>query len=48
MPPQKSEQTPTLLLLLATGWKVDDVWKLDNKVELSENAARFFFRGKRK
>jgi integrase len=36
------------LLLLATGWRVDDVWKLDVKVEISDEAAIFFFREKRK
>ncbi len=37
-----------LLLLLATGWRVDDVWKLANKWECSGECARFFFRLKRK
>ncbi len=37
-----------LLLLLATGWRVDDVWKLANKIEWSNESARLFFRLKRK
>ncbi len=37
-----------LLLLLATGWRVDDVWKLENRVECLEDCARFFFWEKRK
>jgi integrase len=37
-----------LLLLLATGWRVDDVWKLANRFESDESSARFFFRLKRK
>jgi site-specific recombinase XerD len=37
-----------LLLLLATGWRVDDVWKLANRFECAGESARFFFRLKRK
>jgi site-specific recombinase XerD len=37
-----------LLLLLATGWRVDDVWKLSCKIEFEDDCARFFFREKRK
>ncbi len=37
-----------LLLLLATGWRVDDVWKLDCRVEWFEDSARFFFCVRRK
>ncbi len=37
-----------ILILLATGWRVDDVWKLDAKVDLSDEKAVFFFREKRK
>jgi hypothetical protein len=37
-----------LLLLLATGWRVDDVWKLNCKIEWLDDSARFFFRKKRK
>ncbi len=36
------------VVLLATGWRVDDVWKLDCKVEWLEDSARFFFRERRK
>jgi site-specific recombinase XerD len=32
-----------LLLLLATGWRVDDVWKLSVMFECTEEYARFFF-----
>jgi hypothetical protein len=37
-----------LLLLLATGWRVDDVWKLSVRFESFEEYARFFFCSKRK
>jgi site-specific recombinase XerD len=37
-----------ILLLLSTGWRVDDVWKLDRKVDVSSENANFFFREKRK
>jgi integrase len=37
-----------ILLLLSTGWRVDDVWKLDANVNISDENAVFFFREKRK
>ncbi len=37
-----------LLLLLSTGWRVDDAWKLDLKTVFSENEVVVFFREKRK
>jgi site-specific recombinase XerD len=54
----KSQSLPTsflscaretlVLLLLATGWRVDDVWKLSNRVNVREDAATFFFVERRK
>ncbi len=41
-------QEAILLLLLATGWRVDDVWKLNGRVDVSNEAAVFFFKEKRK
>ncbi len=35
-------------LLLATGWRFDDVWKLDFKVQFSDVSATFFFAQRRK
>jgi integrase len=37
-----------LLLLLATGWRIDDVWKLSHRFESLNESAKFFFRLKRK
>jgi hypothetical protein len=37
-----------LLLLSATGWRVDDVWKLSNQMEVSDEAVTLFFAEKRK
>ncbi len=37
-----------ILLLLSTGWRVDDVWKLSNRVSVTPEAAVFFFEEKRK
>jgi integrase len=37
-----------LLLLLATGWRVDDAWKLDVKVNFTSESMIVFFRDKRK
>jgi site-specific recombinase XerD len=37
-----------LLLLLATGWRVDDVWKLSNRLVVSEEAVTCFFAERRK
>ncbi len=37
-----------LLLLLATGWRVDDTWKLSCKVSFEESMATFYFLEKRK
>jgi site-specific recombinase XerD len=37
-----------VLLLLATGWRVDDVWKLGLKVQFSDISATFFFAQRRK
>jgi integrase len=37
-----------ILLLLATGWRVDDVWKLSANVVFSDEKAVFFFIQKRK
>jgi site-specific recombinase XerD len=37
-----------ILLLLATGWRVDDVWKLANRMSVTPEAAVFFFGAKRK
>jgi site-specific recombinase XerD len=38
----------TVLLLLATGWRVDDIWKLKNEVNVSQDGAVFWFAEKRK
>jgi integrase len=37
-----------ILLLLATGWRVDDVWKLNGRIEFSGETMVVFFREKRK
>ncbi len=37
-----------LLLLLATGWRVDDVWKVGSEVQFFDDSARFKFVEKRK
>jgi integrase len=37
-----------ILLLLATGWRIDDVWKLDGKLVFSNEAVTVFFKEKRK
>jgi integrase len=37
-----------ILLLLSTGWRVDDVWKLGRSIFFSEKAATFRFVEKRK
>jgi hypothetical protein len=37
-----------VLILLETGWRVDDVWKLSGWVEFSNVAATFFFAERRK
>jgi integrase len=37
-----------VLLLLATGWRVDDVWKLSSRVLISNEAAMFTFVERRK
>jgi integrase len=37
-----------LLILLATGWRVDDAWKLDERIEVSDEGVVLFFREKRK
>jgi site-specific recombinase XerD len=43
-----SAKEAVLLLLLATGWRIDDVWKLSSRMERSDESVRFFFRAKRK
>jgi site-specific recombinase XerD len=37
-----------LLLLLATGWRVDDVWKLSNRLLISTDSVTCFFAERRK
>jgi hypothetical protein len=44
----KCAKEAILLLLLATGWRVDDVWKLANKCERLDEFACFFFSQKTK
>jgi integrase len=36
------------LVLLATGWRIDDVWKLDGCVNFSDEAMTVFFQERRK
>ncbi len=43
-----SAREALILLLLATGWRIDDVWKLDGKVIISDDALTVFFCEKRK
>jgi site-specific recombinase XerD len=40
-----SAREALMLLLLATGWRVDNVWKLSAKVDMSEDLICFFFCG---
>lgn len=43
-----SAQEAILLLLLATGWRVDDAWKLSGRVDVSSEGITVFFQEKRK
>lgn len=43
-----SAREAVVLLLLATGWRVDDLWKLAFKVEFLETCATFFFEQRQK
>jgi hypothetical protein len=44
----QSAREAAILLLLATGWRVDDLWKLKNLVKFSDGNAVFFFAERRK
>jgi integrase len=37
-----------ILLLLATGWRVDDLWKLANKMQVTDEESTFYFASRRK
>jgi hypothetical protein len=44
----QSAREAAILLLLATGWRVDDLWKLARMVQFTDETATFLFEQRRK